>query len=273
MSLTVCAIFRNESSYLREWIEFHRIVGFERFHLYQNRSDDDWQSVLRPYIDSGIVEVTDWPAQPPCQLQAYMDFIGRHAGERRWVAFIDCDEFLFSPCCATVGEALAQLSADDRGAIGVNWMCFGASGQDRQTDGLVTERFTWRPADEFGPNVHIKSIVRMDRVKSAGPDPHRFHVNGGTFSESGEQAPGPFTARPSHRLLRINHYLTKSRQEFLQKIARGMGDQPGQRAPSEFDGYQAADVQDRTIWKFLPELKRRLTRREIEFDLDLAKGG
>ena len=34
--LSVCAIYRDEAHYLAEWIEFHRLVGVERFFLYNN---------------------------------------------------------------------------------------------------------------------------------------------------------------------------------------------------------------------------------------------
>jgi hypothetical protein len=116
MHLAICAIFRNEAPYLREWIEFHRLVGVQKFHLYQNRSEDDYESVLRPYIDEGLVDLTDWPRQPPCQIESYRDFISQHAGKPWWVAFLDCDEFLFSPGYATVGEALETIAAPEWGA-------------------------------------------------------------------------------------------------------------------------------------------------------------
>ena len=258
MHLAICAIFINEAPYLREWIEFHRLVGVEKFYLYQNRSEDDWQSILKPYIDEGLVEVTDWPRRPPCQIQAYQHFINKHRGEPGWTAFLDCDEFLFSPGHATVGEAIEAIALPDWGAIGVNWMFFGASGQEAPTPGPVIERFTLRATDNFEPNRHIKTIARMDRVQLAGPSSHQIKTSGGTFSELGHQLTGPFTPTPTHTRLRINHYHTKSRQEYLRRIARGNADGTPSRSPSEFDGYQAADVDDRTIWRFLPALKRRL---------------
>ena len=258
MSLGLCAIFRNEAPYLREWVEFHRIVGVERFYLYQNRSDDEWQAVLGPFINEGVVEVMDWPKEPPCQMQAYQHFIDAHKGNPEWVAFLDCDEFLFSPCYETVPQVLRQM-VPQWGAVGVNWLCFGASGQEQPAPDPVIERFMFRRADEFGPNLHIKSIVRMDRVISAGSDPHQFNVHGGTCSESGELIRGPFTSRPCHRLLRVNHYHTKSRQEFIQRIALGKADGAPRRSPTEFDNYQAMEVDDRTIWRFLPALKSRLS--------------
>ncbi len=261
MHLAICAIFKNEAPYLREWIEFHSLVGVQRFHLYQNRSTDDYLSVLQPYIDEGVVELKDWPHVPPCQIEAYQDLIARYAGMPWWVAFLDCDEFLFSPCYSRVSEAIDAIAEPQWGAIGVNWMCFGASGQEEPGPGLVVERFTLRPPDSFSPNRHIKSIVRMDRILCPGRNPHTFEVAGGTFGESGAQIEGPHSERPSHSRLRINHYHTKSRQEYLRRIARGNADGAPARSPTEFNIYQAPDIEDRATWRFLPALKERIQQR------------
>ena len=51
--LAVCAIYRNEAPYLREWIEFHRLVGVERFFLYNNESTDDHMGCSRRTSTTG----------------------------------------------------------------------------------------------------------------------------------------------------------------------------------------------------------------------------
>ena len=51
--LAACTIYRDAASYLAEWIEFHRLVGVERFFLYDNGSVDDHREVLAPYVDAG----------------------------------------------------------------------------------------------------------------------------------------------------------------------------------------------------------------------------
>lgn len=51
----VC-ISKNEAPYIREWIEFHRLVGVSKFYFYDNESDDDTPDVLAPYIADGIVD-------------------------------------------------------------------------------------------------------------------------------------------------------------------------------------------------------------------------
>jgi hypothetical protein len=258
MDLSICAIFKNEAPYLAEWIEFHRLVGVERFYLYENNSDDDWERVLRPYVLAGIVDVRPWPMASPSQFGAYQHFIDRHRGSTQCAAFIDCDEFLFSPKGQTVTAVLERPPFREYGAIAVNWLCFGSGGQELQTDGLVIERFAVRRAADFEWNKNIKSVVRMDCVEEVGGDPHLFKVHGGTWSESGEQVKASLVWPPRHEWLRVNHYVTKSREEWVRKIARGRADVPCRRDLAEFEAYQPHEVVDEMVWRFLPELKRRL---------------
>jgi hypothetical protein len=39
--LAVAAVFRRETRYLREWLEFHRLVGVERFYLFNHDLEED----------------------------------------------------------------------------------------------------------------------------------------------------------------------------------------------------------------------------------------
>lgn len=46
---------RNEAPYLHEWIEYHRMIGFEAFLLMNDNSTDDTQCILDAYAEKGIV--------------------------------------------------------------------------------------------------------------------------------------------------------------------------------------------------------------------------
>lgn len=256
MKLSICAIFQNESLYLREWIEFHRMMGVEKFYLYNNRSTDGWKCIVEPYIALGIVDVKDWPHSPPTQLAAYQDCIDRTHDTGQRIAFLDCDEFLWSPSYDTVTEPLSYLP-ETWGAVGVNWMCFGDSGLKSWENVPVIERFTWRIRTDHYVNSHIKSIVNMRHPVHVGGDPHFFHAKNGTFNENGRLIGGPFSKHVSD-VFRINHYLTKSKGELIRKVARGRVDVATPDDIRRFDGYSVKEVQDLEIQKFLPELKRRL---------------
>ena len=59
--LSVTAIFRDEAPYLREWIEYHKLLGVEHFYLYNNLSQDKCNEVLAPYVKNGEVDLIEWP--------------------------------------------------------------------------------------------------------------------------------------------------------------------------------------------------------------------
>ena len=55
MSLPCPPTRRNEAPYLREWIEYHRLIGFDAFLLLDDGSTDDTPCILQAYAKAGIV--------------------------------------------------------------------------------------------------------------------------------------------------------------------------------------------------------------------------
>ncbi len=105
--LALCAIYRWEAENLREWVAFHRVVGVERFFLYDNASEDEHLEALAPFIADGSVTVHPWPVFPG-QGPAYDHCLARHGHEARWIGFLDVDEFLFS----STGKPLTDVLRD-----------------------------------------------------------------------------------------------------------------------------------------------------------------
>ena len=123
--LAACLIYKNHASFLREWLEFHMLVGVERFYLYDNGSTDDHEEVLAPYIEEGIVLLHQWPGAQR-QFAAFDHCVETYRNDARWIAFIDVDEFLFlgdaghpanEPAAAATDGDTGDLSGPD--AIGV----------------------------------------------------------------------------------------------------------------------------------------------------------
>jgi len=251
--LAVCAIFRDEAPYLREWIEFHKLIGVERFFLYDNESSDGSSEVLAPDVERGEVVIHDWPFHPG-QIPAYDDCIRRHREDARWIALIDLDEFLFSPTGRSLREILPEFEPFP--AVGANWVPFGTSGHVQKPPGLVTENYLhiWR-----NPKARrtIKSIVAPHDV-AACINPHYCWYRNGKLAVDERKRPieGPDFARTdevSRALLRINHYWTKSEEEFRNKLGRrqaaGGGGLRRQVEP------RRGDDEDDAILQYLPALR------------------
>jgi hypothetical protein len=252
--LAVCTMYRNHARYLREWIEFHRLVGAERFFLYNNLSEDDHREVLDPYIDAGLVTLHDWPLDPGLR-QAFDHCIQEHREDARWIAFIDIDEFLFSPLGVPLPEVLSDY--EDAPGVAVSWMVFGTSGHEEPPAGLVTENYTFR-ANTVSNNF-IKSVVDPARTVRC-VTPHAFvYENGVAVNENHEPMPERVgnTRAPSWSLLRINHYMTKSEAEWrgkLNGVEPFFGWPRQQHAPAVLS-QSFNDEADETIQIYVPELR------------------
>jgi hypothetical protein len=271
-------VYRDEGPYLREWVAFHRVVGVERFFLYNNRSSEDGhREALAPYIEEGVVTLHEWPAcLPPrvvtgeaTQTAVFQHCIQNHAAETRWMAFIDLDEFLFSPLGRPLPDMLREYERWP--GVGVNWAVFGTSGHATKPPGLVTESYV-RRTERPDHNRLMKCIVDPRRVRNFCLA-HFFMFHGeprvvvDENQHPVEGRPGsPFskTDEVSFERLRVNHYVTKSKEEFRRKWERVRVDNGQVRAYNEEQaaGLLAAldEVEDRTIQTYLPALREELAR-------------
>lgn len=253
--LSVGAIMKDEAPYLIEWLEFHKIVGVERFYLYNNNSTDSTKELLQPYVQSGEVVLLDWPVTPG-QKSAYEHCLRAYKTESEWIAFIDLDEFLFP----TEKEDLKEVLKEFEGVAGVgaNMLYFGSSGHKVRPEGLQIEQFTKRSADTFDMNKYVKSIVRPQQV--LGPScPHFFipiNEEAALVTENQERLTSSIAERVSVQKLRINHYYTRSKQEIKEKVMRGDAFFPWQKALTVLESMDRNDVEDLTIQRFVPQLRQ-----------------
>lgn len=257
--ISACAIFKNERPYLAEWLEFHLLMGIEHFYLYDNESTDRPLEVLAPYISDHVVSYRPWP-QHPGQLDAYWDCCQRNRGER-WIAFIDLDEFLYSPLCGgPVPLMLDRL--DDLPGVVVNWAVYGHGHQLQRTDDLVIERFAWR-ADRYAQiNRHVKSIVDPLRVAGRPPDPHHFgYTELGPVNWRGAPATGPWFEPIEHAGLRINHYISKSVEEARDKAALHRADNGEMRSIDYLLNPEFTTEFDDGLVQFTPIVKEAIHAR------------
>jgi|GEM_PF-981914 methyltransferase, FkbM family len=258
--LSVGAIMKDEAPYLIEWLEFHKIVGVERFYLYNNNSTDNTIDILQPYVQSGEVILHDWPVTPG-QMSAYEHCLSAYKNESEWIAFIDLDEFLFPTEKDDLKEVLKEF--DGVAGVVVNQLYFGSSGHEFRPEGLQIEHFTKRSADNCDSNKCVKSIVRSQQV--LGPScPHFFIPSSKDrflVTENREPLSSSISEKKSVQKLRINHYFTRSKQEMKAKVMRGDAFFPWQKALSVLEARDCNEVEDLTIQRFVPRVRQAIDAR------------
>ncbi len=223
--LAACTIYRDAASYLAEWIEFHRLVGVERFFLYDNGSADDHRDVLAPYLDEGIAVVHDWPmpfighrGRGRALPRAFEHCLGAHRADCRWIAFLDLDEFLFSPTGAALPVLLREY--EEHAAVCVSRAEFSSSGHRTRPAGLVIENYVHRRRVRPDDHVPTKSIVDPRRAVLAMGS-HTFLFREGHAVDEDrrrlEQVDGRGLKPVAWSKFRIHHYASKSEEELVHK--------------------------------------------------------
>jgi hypothetical protein len=218
--LGVVVIVRDEARYLPEWIAYHHALGVQHTFLYDNRSSDDLEAVLEPWIDHGLVTLVHWPL-PGAQLDAYGHALRLFGPSVEWLAFIDVDEFIVPLVDEDIPTLLARWP--DAADIRVPRVDFGFSGHRTPPGALTIDAYT-HVANVFGRDPskppRVKTIARSRSVFGVG-------IHTATLPDLFETADGrpvpsrTIGARACQGLVQLNHYYTRSFEEFEAKRTRG----------------------------------------------------
>ncbi|WP_030071956.1 glycosyltransferase family 2 protein [Halomonas alkaliantarctica] len=273
MKLAIAAIVKNEVDSLVEWLAFHLTVGASHFLIADNESTDGTHELLSVLAEQGLVTLISVPTgETPPQLLAYQQLLETCPSHIDLVAFIDADEYLL-PCAGErplIEWLETRFASPSVGALGLNWACFGSNGAKFREDGLVIERFTQRAKKTFGPNHHIKSVVRPGYVERFD-NPHFARLKQGYYVNSlGEpieprrdKQGNPRFGLSEHIIwegARINHYLVKSVEEFvLGKAKRGSAATPNyQKQRDYFMRHDRNDTACRVAAELAPKVKHQM---------------
>lgn len=259
--LSLCAVIKNEGSYLIEWIEYHRMMGVEHFFIYDNDSTDDTKQVLQPYIQKGIVDYKLWPGKA-VQISSYNDCIKNNKNKSFWIGFIDPDEFIVPISSKNITEFIKDYESYN--GLGISWIVYGSSGHKVKPNGLQIENYLYRVSEKLNSNEyvksHIKSVVNPRKViRSLGAHFFKFIDRGAVLDES-KKGIYKNTNHNLFKKIRINHYYTRSKQEFYCKINRGKvtGEKKHNNPEALFDASNCNAEYDPIMKKYVSELKKRI---------------
>ena len=229
--LAITAIFQNEAPYLKEWIDYHRKVGVEYFILFNNNSEDDYASVLEPYIKEGVVKLIQWPSFHPdgkasfinfcykIQTSAFNTAISLSKWTTKWLAMIDVDEYIVPVLDETIVECLEKRYPAVAGLY-VNWQCYGTSHVEKLDPSKpMINQLLWKAPKDNALNLFFKSIVRPWYVLEC-IHPHACAFIPGFFSVDTvyrKCVGGSQSQSVEIDTIRINHYWVKD-EWFLHQV-------------------------------------------------------
>lgn len=262
---SICSLIKNEEKYLKEWIEYHKLVGVDHFYLYNNGSRDRTKEVLAPYIKEGIVTLINWPNRFPShmeddvlwaltvQLPAFENAAKYQAiKDTKWLAVVEIDEFIVPVNASSIPEVLANC--EDFPGIQVMSDYFDAS-RDQQVPKrklvIQTVEMTNAPEQKIERSVE-KVILRPEQYTSFTWPPYKCNFKDNRTAQ-----------RIGKSQLRINKYVNRTRGALhFGKIKDKSHVDNRLLTHEELQtvlevGYEVDD-QERAIFRFIPELLKKM---------------
>ena len=270
--ISICAIFKNEGCYIKEWIEYHKLIGIDHIYLYNNFSDDNYHEILDSYIEEGFVTLTEWPYKYS-QMEAYHDCYIKYKCETFWLTFIDLDEFI----CPRYKYNIKDWIKDYEGypAVTMYWQMFGTCGKMKPDySKLVIEQYTssWEKLDGIGK--YFLCTDERFALKNILSHHHIFvrykigfvNIKLPMINENRRFIFFPMLYKSTNKnTIQLNHYFSKSYEEYRNKINKGdvysISHEDYRKSINFFINHEKMNISDnKVIFKYLTLLKEQMNR-------------
>lgn len=219
MKVAIIAIAKNEQLYIKEWLDYHLNLEFDKIIV----ADNDDELLLSGFSTDKVI-IEDYTGVERVQIKAYKELFKKYRNDYDWIAFFDIDEFLVLDGFENVKDFLSGFDADE---IRLNCKHFTDNDELDVIDGNynVFDRFIYEAGnidlDRF-VKCFINCRINKDDVAIYGHGIYDNSINAVDVLNNQIIA----DSRKTKNLLLIkawfNHYRTKTIGEYIrQKYNRG----------------------------------------------------
>lgn len=269
----VVSSMRNDGIYILDWIAHYNVLGFDHTIIYTNDNSDCSEDILRLLAEHGVITLieSDITGTVPPERKAYGHAVQilHELRDFEWAMFLDSDEY-FIPGAQYGNSVVNVLSAVERqfpeklpSGICYHWLWFISGMAFARMPGPLIERF-----QHARPHRLTKCIARVSDLVSMRCDHYPEVKDGGIVVDSvfdPLDMDSIFDAAPRYGGGRVNHYWTRSFEEFAIKKARGatlkLSENQYDRPLSSFfawNGFETPDNHYPPDMTFLRNVKSRI---------------
>lgn len=228
----ICIIIKNEQEYLKEWIDYHLNLGFTDIHIYEDRGSTSHADIIKDYPNVLLHTTEDKEINRILSIEGsarqkslYDYFCIAYKSKYDRVAFIDIDEFITFADGYNL-EMLCNEFEDDT-AVLLNWKMIGASGYISKPELPTVEAYTvegkFLPGDTGWA---YKSFVNLQKYTTM----KNLHFADGAVNTDHKES----ILDLKYDKVWINHYFTKSWEDWCNRIFKRGGTLNGHRTLDQF---------------------------------------
>ena len=220
LKVCVCTMGRDENRYIREFVNHYEKYGVDKIYLYDNNLDngEKFDDIINDYVQKGFVELINWRGKQGQVFQIMNDCYQKTKDYYDWIIFFEIDEFINLYNYTNVKQYLNRSCFKNCEIIHLNIINHSDNDNLYYENKSLIERFpSIVPLKQS--QVSVKSIVRghMDNLRVTW-----IHwINDKFKGCNGFGGPTDLDHGNDFLYYVIDHYYSKSTEEFINKINRG----------------------------------------------------
>ena len=206
---------------------FYEKKGVDKIYLYDNNNinGENFEDVIKDYIDIGFVDLINWRGKKKVQLKIMNNCYRRYYLFYDWLIFFDIDEFIHLKNYSNIKSFLNETRFSDCQLIYLNLFVHTDNNQIFYQNKSLFERFK-----EFVPKIKpegqileikfiLKGHISNIKIESQHYCNNKLkNCNG--FGKANTNI-GIYAKEPDYNYYYIEHFFSKSTEELIDKIKKG----------------------------------------------------
>ena len=229
LKILICTIAKQENKYINEFIEHYRNLKINKIIIYDNNNinGENFEDILKKDIKSKFIKIINIRGLQQPQFMALNKCYKKFNKYYDWIAFFDIDEFLYVNNFTNLKKFLSLPKFSKCQSIIINWKYYGDNNKLYYEPKPLKERFIKKydiekiKINEI--NIYYysaaKSIIRGGLKLKWGLFPH--YIENSIKCKPDGTILNNYFSPPQYSFAYINHYITKSTEEFIERLNRG----------------------------------------------------
>ena len=233
IKVCICTIGKKENKYIREFIIYYKNYGIDKIFLYDNNeiNEEHFEDVILDYINKGFVKIFDWRGRSKPHFKAINNCYMKYNKIFDWLIFYDIDEYIHLTNYKNIKDFLNEKKFKNCKKIFLNWVFHTDNELIHYDNRSLHERFPEIEKDAIlnkNFSQKVKSILRGNISNfRLSKSLHASHIinnsikacNG--FGKEIKLNNYYYMENSDHKYYYIDHYYSKSLEEFVNKINKG----------------------------------------------------
>ena len=225
IKVCLCTVGKLENNYILEFVEHYKKYNVDKIFIYDNNdiNGENFEDVLLDYIKINFIEIINHRGETSIQIKMFQDCYKKNYKIYDWLIFYDIDEYIYLKNYHNIKDFLIQKKFNKCQSIYLNWIIHTDNNLKYYDKKMLSKRFTEtvkKPNFCLGKTIIRGSIENLKFIST-----HTLDINLGRCNGFGDIIKIKKYKRsckvPDYKYFYIDHYYSKSTEEFIYKINKG----------------------------------------------------